>query len=277
MDKKAFTLVEILVVLTIIALFLSISFFNFSWASDKAKNTQVKSDVSSIQTAMESYYLEKSHLPESQNYSSFYYPYSWNNYHIIGNWNLSDSFSESALTEPFFDKKYTYAKTLNLDYFELAWVLKNDKWQYYTYISWNYNSFWFFTPLWASQKAFFALPSLVFADNSSLDLNALSQQSLAFNNSFNLPFDFYDWQAFERVESLSFLQDGADWDSFPDFVIWQAWNYPDFATSDLSTFSTSLKNIYADSPVSAKNSEKYKDIYILSWSDLEEYVENLVK
>ena len=54
--KKAFTLLEMLVVIGIISVIVSMGFVSYSTAQKKARDSKIKSDLSAIQNAMEQYY-----------------------------------------------------------------------------------------------------------------------------------------------------------------------------------------------------------------------------
>lgn len=53
MNKKGFTLVELLVVITILAVLWTIAFLSLSWYNRDAKNTKVESDLRNIAGALE--------------------------------------------------------------------------------------------------------------------------------------------------------------------------------------------------------------------------------
>lgn len=53
MNKKAFTLVELIVVITILAILWTIAFLSLQWYTSNAKNTKVESDLRNIAWAIE--------------------------------------------------------------------------------------------------------------------------------------------------------------------------------------------------------------------------------
>jgi len=61
---RAFTLIELLIVIAIIAILAAIAVPNFLEAQTRAKVTRVKSDMRSLATAMETYRLDNSGYPE---------------------------------------------------------------------------------------------------------------------------------------------------------------------------------------------------------------------
>jgi len=65
MKKNGFTMIELVIVITIIGLLSSILMPNFSRIQDSAKKNTVKQVVHTLQMALESYYLESGSYPTS--------------------------------------------------------------------------------------------------------------------------------------------------------------------------------------------------------------------
>lgn len=62
-NKKGFTLVELLVVITILAIISVVAYQSFGWATDKAISGRKINDVSTIETALQQYKVEKKFYP----------------------------------------------------------------------------------------------------------------------------------------------------------------------------------------------------------------------
>src|SRR5207253_6852852 len=62
-DRKAFTLMELLVVIVIIAVLLGLAFPVFQGVLDRAKKVQAKNDVTQIVTAVNAFYTEYGKYP----------------------------------------------------------------------------------------------------------------------------------------------------------------------------------------------------------------------
>jgi len=76
--KKAFTLVELLVVITILAIISVVAYQNFGWAIDKANAWRKISDVATIETALQQYKADKNYYPPVDNYSeNNLWGYTW--------------------------------------------------------------------------------------------------------------------------------------------------------------------------------------------------------
>lgn len=69
MNKKAFTLVELLVVMVIIAIIASIVVVSLTKSQKIARDTQRKSDLASIASALSSYYVDNKTYPTSANFA----------------------------------------------------------------------------------------------------------------------------------------------------------------------------------------------------------------
>lgn len=67
----AFTLVELLVVITIIAILMALLFPAFKGVQDQAKRTQAKNDVTQIVTAVNAYYTEYGTMPVDSSKQGF--------------------------------------------------------------------------------------------------------------------------------------------------------------------------------------------------------------
>ncbi len=63
MNKKAFTLIELLIVVAIIAILAAIAVPNFLEAQTRSKVSRAKADMRSLATAMESYYVDANTYP----------------------------------------------------------------------------------------------------------------------------------------------------------------------------------------------------------------------
>jgi len=75
---KAFTLVELLVVITILSIISVVAYQNFWGAVDKAISGRKISDVSTIETSLQQYKADKNYFPPTDKYSDTnLYWYSW--------------------------------------------------------------------------------------------------------------------------------------------------------------------------------------------------------
>jgi len=63
LNNKGFSLVELLVVITILAIISVVAYQNFGWATDKAITSRKINDVSTIETALQQYKVDKNVYP----------------------------------------------------------------------------------------------------------------------------------------------------------------------------------------------------------------------
>lgn len=68
--NKAFTLVELLVVITILAIISVVAYQNFWWAVSKAVSGRKISDVATIETSLQQYKVDKNYYPSTWEYDS---------------------------------------------------------------------------------------------------------------------------------------------------------------------------------------------------------------
>ncbi len=70
MKKQAFTLVELLVVITILAILSVVAYQSFGWATDKAQNVTKKSNIALLGSTLEIFNTEEHFYPMPQDYSA---------------------------------------------------------------------------------------------------------------------------------------------------------------------------------------------------------------
>ena len=68
--NKAFTLVELLVVITILAIISIVAYQNFGWVVGKALTSRKIADIASIENWLQQYRVEKNYYPKTWEYSS---------------------------------------------------------------------------------------------------------------------------------------------------------------------------------------------------------------
>jgi prepilin-type N-terminal cleavage/methylation domain-containing protein len=61
--KKGFTLVELMVVITVIAILMTIAIVSFTRIQKQARDTKRKADIRTLETALQAYYTELQHYP----------------------------------------------------------------------------------------------------------------------------------------------------------------------------------------------------------------------
>lgn len=69
-STRGFSLVELLVVITILAIISTVAYTSFSGATDKAKNSKRVEDMAMIELALQSFRQDKGYLPMPAVYSA---------------------------------------------------------------------------------------------------------------------------------------------------------------------------------------------------------------
>lgn len=77
--KNAFTLVELLVVITILAIISITAYTNFSGSTDKAKNSTKMGHIASIETGLNTFFTEKNYYPMPSQYDATKNVWGYNN------------------------------------------------------------------------------------------------------------------------------------------------------------------------------------------------------
>lgn len=155
MNKKAFTLVELIVWIFIISLLISVSFFAYSNYSKTARNSFREVSINNIKIFLEAEKTANWKLFLPDNYAelkSSIWTFSYQ-------WNLPrDYFLEENINDPLLDSSYYYSVSWNLKNYGLAYIYEGEKWNQYKYEWWE-------------NPVFFYNNSFVFSD---LDFSSLS-------------------------------------------------------------------------------------------------------
>jgi prepilin-type N-terminal cleavage/methylation domain-containing protein len=128
-QKQAFTLVELIVVITILAILWTIAFISLQWYSKDARDSIRISDISSMKTSLELFHLDAGKYPlpddnEVVDYGTEALWYQWDFWSSVIS-NLSRSMTEVP-TDPLTDKKYVFSVANNKNEFEILSLLEWD-------------------------------------------------------------------------------------------------------------------------------------------------------
>jgi len=155
--KSAFTLVELIVVITILTILWTIAFLSFQWYSKSARDSVRISDLKNIRTALELFELKSWKYPDPEN--NYPVTFSWAEIRtqwIFGEQNLTNVEKLNKLPkDPLFDVEYTYSVLNTKQEFEL-WAILEVQLEYsynnilnetnaaqnknvFNYIKWPYN------------------------------------------------------------------------------------------------------------------------------------------
>lgn len=200
-----FTLVELIVTLTIIMILWVITFISMQGYNKSARDSARISDISVIKTSLEIFHVNSWKFPEPTSWFNIYYSWSivWNQWIIWKQTITNLTNLDKIPTDPLTNNEYTYSVTKNKQEYELAWLSEwteivsktniiNNTFAWDTIatamVEWNYNWVLFKTETWSNCEIL-SIPSIISSQDSSTQelITILSEQSLVFNWFNNLP------------------------------------------------------------------------------------------
>ena len=207
---KAFTLVELIVVIIILAILWTIAFISLQGYSKDARDATRISDIATIKSWLELFQLDSWKYPLASD--AFEVTYSWTT--VWSQWIFwENTFKnvdalDKAPVDPLTNKSYTYSVTLTRQEYQIAgmveWELVSLIQNTYAWdieataiVSWNYNGVILKTLSWADCNVL-SLPSIISnQESTTTDLNdILNNQWLVYNWSNNLPSN-YRWTKYK--------------------------------------------------------------------------------
>ncbi len=206
--KQAFTLVELIVVITIIAILWTIAFISLQWYSTAARDSTRISNLSTMKTSLELFHLDAWKYPTATD--GFVVTYSWTE--VWTQWTFwTTTFSnvtrlDKIPTDPLTEKEYTYSTTKNKQEYQLAWLVEWDTlalnnsllnqtnaWDTVAtaVVTWNYNNVMMKTLTWAN-CSILSVPSII--SNQPKEItnleDILTSSWLVYNWYNNLPSNY---------------------------------------------------------------------------------------
>ena len=203
--KNAFTFIELIVVTTIIVILSWIWFSSYIGYIWESRDSQRKSDLGNISSALKIYKQKR-----------WYYPTPWNNFNItfsgttvaiqwLLNKNVHLNTLEKLPLDPKAEISYSYSITNNMQEFQIAWTIENDETET-SIVNWNYKTI--------SKNN---LPTILLSTWASIWSNAEIQSGttdwdinrnlfIYHNQRHNLPYDF---NSYEPIN---------DWTDFDDLL-----------------------------------------------------------
>jgi len=129
LNNFAFTLVELIVVITILAILWTIAFISLQWYSAQARDSKRLSDIFNIKKSLELFSLNtwKYPLPDNEITVSYSWETVWYQWTV---WegvltNLSRNLNEKP-TDPLTEWEYIYSTTHSQTEYELLWLYESD-------------------------------------------------------------------------------------------------------------------------------------------------------
>lgn len=201
--KKAFTLVELVVVVTILAILSTIWFVSYiSTLSDSRNATRIW-DMSNLKVSLSSHKLKNWTYPKPWNAFNINNWWTWS---IIKQWYLNENvFSTELINKPqdplVKNKYYTYSSTSNWLFYQIAMSLEKDD-ILVAFVDWDYQT-----------VSYTSLPSIVFATTSSWDISTLP--FIVDKWTKNLPYD-ENWNVVSSSTDIAIITQET-WVNIPKF------------------------------------------------------------
>jgi prepilin-type N-terminal cleavage/methylation domain-containing protein len=231
-QRKAFTLIEVVVSAVILVILTSIGFYSYINHISDARDSVRISDLSALQSQLSLYKRER-----------WTYPFPGSYFNIINRWNsvalqwkMDNTVSLSTATnlplDPELEIPYFYGTTKNRQEYQLAASIKNSD-DPLTHLIWDYKSI-------SSQ----VLPNILLAIDSSIDIEIndastggdTNRNLFLFHNWFHtLPYDFVTTDPYS---------DGSDFDLLLSDGLADYWQNTDYRSCE--EISTAAKRITPD-------------------------------
>ena len=187
-----FTLVELIVVITILAILWTIAFISLQWYSASARDSKRISDINNIKKSLELFSINtwKYPIPDNPNEATFSWSKIWTQWTIWDNitTNLSRNLN-SKPTDPLTEIEYTYSATYSQTEFEVLAIYESDIVSYnnifnksnaatitYPKIDWTYNWVAVKTPKYIIPTPSIINASIPIADEIELNSNTIQSQ-----------------------------------------------------------------------------------------------------
>ena len=128
-NRIAFTLVELIVVITILAILWTIAFISLQWYSSQSRDSVRISDISSMKTWLELFNLDagKYPLPTNETIITYSWATVWTQWYFWDQTARNVSKLDKIPTDPLNDQKYVYSTTNTRQEFQIAWVMEWDE------------------------------------------------------------------------------------------------------------------------------------------------------
>ena len=219
-QKNWFTLVELIVVITILAILWTIAFITLNGYSQQSRDSARISDISSLKTSLELFQIEawKYPLPTDGIDVTYSWAVVWNQWTFWESVQTNIDKLDRIPLDPLTNSNYTYSVTQKRNEYELAWIVEwdilwmnNEQWimnkvvsqtnawttEATAYVTWNYNSLMNKTASWETCYVL-SLPTIIASDveTSNKIEDIVTENRLVYNWFKNLPNSFR-WSKFK--------------------------------------------------------------------------------
>lgn len=237
MNKKAFTLVELVVIVIILAILWTISFISFYSYNRDARDWVRVSDVNNIINSLNIYEAKTSYYPEP----SFWVNITYSGWEVWNQWTIWESVYleinnlDKLPVDPLTWDEYTYSRLNTNKEFEIATILEWNKRISFinkanalskksaiAYVKWNYN--WKVAKVETGTLTYvLAIPTIISWDIDLTDIiELINWRKLVYNWYSNLP-SSYNWSEFETTPWLDYI---------PNKLIVYTWSLEELKTNE---------------------------------------------
>ncbi len=230
-----FTLVELIVVITILAILWTIAFISLQWYSAQARDSKRVSDIQNIKKSLELFSLNTWKYPEPDSYFTVKYwsqdlRYQWTVWDQVST-NLSKNLNEKP-TDPLTGSEYTYSRTYGWTEYEVLSIYESDLISFlapslrlkgrlgwvnesyssnlnYPKINWNYNGVYV-----KAGSYYIPTPSIINGNiwwNIDLAVDTTALESQIITGWDNIPLTSTWWLDWMSVEIFSWILDTTKW------------------------------------------------------------------
>lgn len=263
-NKTAFTLVELIVVITILTILWTIAFIALQWYSSNARDSARISDISTIKSWLDVFKIDAWKYPKPTNWVDI--TFSW--WLVWNQWSIWESVITNLAKinkiplDPLTENEYTYSLLNNNKEFQIWAILEN--WltsldsnlnnntyaanPVKTYITWTYN--WILAKATVNSVTYvIAIPCIISADTTETTVEwSLAKKILACDWSVNAPSTYktythswwYDFNSTSTWNILVYSWDInnllQDWNSQIDMLknLQIAYSWSNINNSDIS-------------------------------------------
>jgi len=259
--KQAITIVELIVVITILAVLWTISFLSFQSYTLHSRDVVRISDLNNIKSTLEYAQLELGvyALPDNSTDITFSWTTIWTQWIFWKRAQTQTKRLDKVPLDPLTQNEYTFSITANKTEYELwAMIESSDSLSHNTpqynqtlnntfadwdervsYILWNYNWQVLKTSTWWFDYVL-AVPTLIASDLTSTDITQIiSNKKLAVKWSRNLPSSYGNQTTPEDAEDLQFVNSS-------DIIAYK-WKFSDLQTlqSERVTLASNIQKAYS--------------------------------
>ena len=269
--KQAFTLVELIVVITILSILWTIAFISMQWYSKSSRDSVRVSDMWNMKTSFELFHLNTWKYPETTSWTIITYENqtAWNQWKFWETTFTSVGKLDDIPTDPLTEQEYIYSVTNNKQEYQIWWIVESDDYVYNNIwitnaadktailkIEWNYNGK--VLKVNANSVTYvLAVPSIITSTWWTLEY-IIDNRKLAYNGYKNLPFNYGWWYTTTwETDDLLLVNTGS-------YVVF-SWSLDEFVDNSTKQIEliTNLQTAYINTDIAWE--DWIEDIVLLSW------------